>query len=130
VFCPIDNNQLVLIEKKNAFAYHCDDCDGVFLHRKAVAYFEYNYNVDILSHLENVDDEADAPLACPSCQTLMIIKKVNDLELDCCENCTGIWFEDCELEHFSIEDYAPQTKEEDAIVTIYWILKLIRAMMN
>ena len=100
------------------------------MHRKAIEYFKHNYEIDILSHLEPVDDEIYNPLTCPSCQMLMKIKVIDGLELDCCDNCTGIWFEDSELEHFSIEGYAPRTKEDEAAEAIYMILKLIRALMN
>ena len=37
------------------------------------------------------------PVSCPSCSTSLVTSSVDDVELDWCVNCDGVWFDRGEL---------------------------------
>ncbi len=37
-------------------------------------------------------------MKCPACSYPLIIVEFSEIELDCCQNCGGVWFDDGELD--------------------------------
>ncbi|MCB1582298.1 MAG: zf-TFIIB domain-containing protein [Marinicella sp.] len=103
--CPHDQSQLKLIQKNNAYGYHCTLCEGVLLHGKSVKVFKQNYFLDIIEVLKS-QESIQSELACPACHQLLFRKIVDGIELDSCEQCSGIWFDAKELNQI-IRNHVP-----------------------
>ncbi len=122
MLCPKDQQAIQLVEKNNTVGYRCDCCDGVFLHGTAVRMFKFNYNTQVLSRLNSSLDESTTPIACPACQQNMTRKSIDQIELDVCSNCEGIWFDPAELEQVINQYGRNNNPESDFIDTLLTFL--------
>lgn len=116
--CPHDEISLKLIDKNNAYGYHCADCEGVFLHGKAVAMFKHNYQTDIQLLFDKKSKPQKTTMPCPACQHLLVMKKIDGVELDCCEYCSGIWFDADELQQIIRKHGSQPTSSWEAILDL------------
>ena len=107
--CPVDHNELKLIEKDCAIGHRCIECKGVFLSKKSINAFKYNYQSDVMNQLIAVDSVPEEQKRCPACHCQMSIKSIENIELDCSNQCGGIWFDQNELDKI-ISNYGNQPR--------------------
>ncbi len=97
--CPHDQTHLKLMANSASLSHRCPSCFGFFLSGKAVQAFKHNHESDILDLLATTAPQAESATICPSCTQSMELKHIDDIELDCCTHCGGIWFDPTELEN-------------------------------
>ena len=47
---------------------------------------------------KNIGSKSESPLICPKCRGLMDLERAEDVEVDVCLNCRGVWLDEGELE--------------------------------
>ena len=95
--CPIDKSKLQPMMKSGDFGQHCQTCKGVFLAKKSIDTFKHNYQTELNTLFTPTTSIIVGTKSCPACSNLMDIRHIDIIELDCCENCGGIWFDPNEL---------------------------------
>ncbi|MBJ95704.1 MAG: hypothetical protein CMP23_14685 [Rickettsiales bacterium] len=93
--CPNCSGTLNEIENEGVTLDFCDDCKGLWFDRHEVAdYFELSRD---LPELDGVDRQlGPSRMSCPRCKTTMnqiLYAPPNQLTLDRCETCGGMWFD-------------------------------------
>ena len=95
--CPRDGSVLSLQESELVVGQVCTKCAGVFLEEKGVSVFRYNHETSVLEKIFQLPSQIDSSISCPSCNAYMMIAYVDDVEIDLCEKCRGIWFDKREM---------------------------------
>ena len=98
-YCPVDNCIMVDNEKSNYTYYFCEACKGFWIPGESVQKILKDneihkspiLNSSNVRELKCADEHKD----------LSILKVVNynDIEIDICESCKGIWLDEGEVEY-------------------------------
>ena len=84
----------------------CEKCEGVWIDK------------DVLKDLAKVDPAASRELKCVECGTSMMMKAINDVEIDICPLCHTIWLDRGEMEKLTLIDPASGlTKKMSELIT-------------
>ena len=75
----------------------CPKCNGIWLDRGELKKLIKDKEVtDYLT--KNIGLKTRSPLICPRCRNLMDLEKAEDVEVDVCLNCRGVWLDAKELQ--------------------------------
>ncbi len=124
--CPRDNNHLNRNINQQVFGDCCNDCGGVFLSGDGVKAFKINFNTEVLEKTLAQSEEQESCLACPHCDSSMNVSLIDDIEIDFCQQCSGIWFDEFEADDL-IEKYKykpqnpPQSIWEEFLDIVIWL---------
>jgi Zn-finger nucleic acid-binding protein len=97
VKCPRDYSVLSLQESEHVVGQVCNECKGIFLEGKGVAAFRYNHETSILEETVQIPSKIKTSIKCPCCNSSMMLASLDDVQLDKCQNCQGIWFDESEV---------------------------------
>lgn len=98
--CPKCNDPLVLKSAEGHMGFVCKKCYGIWLPTKYLESLKYNqaFNLSnfksILSANKITKIESKV---CPTCGTSMSASVADDIEIDWCNRCGGVWFDKFEL---------------------------------
>ena len=93
--CPKCTSHLVLSDE----GYLCSSCEGIWLPLNDLKTLEDSYNFkldDFISSLESSIVKSTA-YSCPDCSHNLDESIKNDITLEYCRECSGIWFDKDEL---------------------------------
>ena len=96
--CPRDNHQLNRKISERVFGDGCNECDGIFLPGKKIQAYQYNIEKQLLENTVQPDSSHDSKLLCPDCNTNMNVTFVDNIEIDICKKCLGVWFDKSEAQ--------------------------------
>lgn len=102
--CPNCSKPLTSLKQNDAEAHKCESCKGIFLtetNLKLVAPDLEQYDDSIAQQIAGLPE---SKLDCPACAVKCRVMKYQDVSLDYCAQCHGIWFDHHELK--SITDKA------------------------
>ena len=99
--CPHCWVEMKTVEKEifgpNIMIDICPKCNGIWLDRGELKKIIKDKEVsDYLT--KDIGTKARSPLICPRCRDLMDIEKAEDVEVDVCLGCRGVWLDAEELE--------------------------------
>ena len=109
--CPRDNHQLNRKISERLFGDGCNKCDGIFLTGKRTQAYQYNIEKQLLENTVHQDPICDSQLLCPDCNTNMNVTYVDNIEIDICHKCLGVWFDKTEA-HAIIQKYNQDANSE------------------
>ena len=95
--CPKDNSQMTIKSKEGIVGHSCSDCNGIFLEGKGVQAFKHNYDSKILEVSLFAETSKSPIINCPQCKNDMQIADIDSIEIDVCNHCKGIWFDEQEI---------------------------------
>ncbi len=101
MICPTDQEELNEPSRKRPGLWHCVECEGVFLTRYALMEIFRSANVEGIDEEKSVsmDDTTALERSCPFCFVdNMVAKQVNEVSIDVCPKCNGIWLDAGELQ--------------------------------
>ena len=94
-YCPHDRSALSLDSHEGLTGHRCKICEGAWFPRQNWGALRYEAPFSdqvFLEHLERAH-HAISPLRCPEDNAALRRVKVDDVELDWCNTCAGIWFD-------------------------------------
>lgn len=109
--CPRDNHQLNRKLSEQLYGDGCSKCDGIFLTGKKNQAYHHNIEKQLLENTTDQNPTHDSELHCPDCNTSMNVTYVDDIEIDICHKCLGVWFDKTEA-HAIIQKYKQDTNSE------------------
>lgn len=75
----------------------CPECKGIWLDQGELKKLVKDKKIsDYLT--KHIGTKSDSKLLCPRCGNLMDIEKADDIEVDVCLECRGVWLDPGELE--------------------------------
>ena len=90
----------------------CNQCEGVFLAGKRTQAYQHNLEKQLLENTVDQNPSSDSPLVCPDCNTQMNVTYVDNIEIDICQKCLGVWFDKTEA-HAIIQKYKQDKNSEN-----------------
>ena len=111
--CPRDNHQLNRRISEHVFGDGCNECNGVFIMGKKIQTYQYNIEKQILENTVQPIHSGDSKLLCPDCQTNMNITMVDNIEIDICKKCLGVWFDKSEAQAI-LKKYNQDASQSDS----------------
>jgi Zn-finger nucleic acid-binding protein len=90
--CPRDASDLEITENHDQF-HHCILCRGFLIKSKSLLDYVENNGLES-SKLKNVESKA---LSCPICSIQMKQITSRQVDLDVCQNCGYVWFDEKEF---------------------------------
>jgi Zn-finger nucleic acid-binding protein len=127
--CPRDQTELSIKNKEGVVGYCCNDCSGIFLKGIGMKAFKLNFETDILeSSFENPLNNA-SDIHCANCSSQMQVSLIDEVEIDICHHCQGVWFDKREVTKI-LDENSPvyELKDPSLIESIFnfiYILPLI-----
>lgn len=100
--CPRDHTPLVAEKMERVTVDLCPKCGGAFFDKGELG--RVVDDKELKRYLDMAHGSATSPLVCPACAGLMDLDKVDDVELDHCMQCHGVWLDGSELERISQRD--------------------------
>jgi len=96
--CPKCEGTLHINEGEGHIGFVCNSCEGIWLSKKYITSLKHNYNIkpEELA-LELAEESIEALHICPSCNINLNKSTVNNIELEWCKSCSGVWFDKNEL---------------------------------
>ncbi len=120
--CPVCKIQADPIDYEGARVYNCGGCGGHWMHPQRLEVILSRRDVQmpepVRQRMMDLADESDSKevLWCMTCGTAMEKQNFrywNDIQIDCCPKCAGIWLDRGELEKCQIYwEYAQDHPEE------------------
>lgn len=96
--CPRDNNQLNRTMSERLYGNGCHHCKGLFLSGNRTQVLKHNVEEKWLN-LDNKQKAANhSKLKCPDCNKTMNLTLVDNIEIDICSHCFGVWFDKTEAQ--------------------------------
>ena len=90
----------------------CPKCEGTWLDSRELHKVLGDRN--LANYLtKEIGTKSESPLVCPRCRHLMDLELADDVEVDVCLNCNGVWLDAGELE--SLKDKSEEGFEGDEI---------------
>ncbi len=96
--CPRDNQQLNRKFSERVFGDGCNECGGIFLTGKKIQAYHYNIEKQLNDNTVKHVDSGDSKLLCPDCNTNMNVTFIENIEIDICKKCLGVWFDKTEAQ--------------------------------
>ena len=88
----------------------CPKCKGIWLDKG-----ELLKDIILTNYLNNhIGTKSRSPMVCPRCGMTMDIEKAEDIEVDVCLTCGGVWLDENELE--KLKDVSREGFEPDEFV--------------
>lgn len=98
--CP--NCSCVSLSKVNEEnqGYNCSQCSGLWLSGENLIFMglEQNLDIGILKAQLRQNKGRDGQRSCPNCEKSLLISTIDEIELDWCASCDGMWFDRDELD--------------------------------
>ena len=97
--CPKCESKLTLRENEGHVGYTCSSCKGIWLPLRYLQTLEHTYSFKVnefISNLESAKQES-TDYVCPSCSHNLEKSLKNNVTLEYCAKCSGIWFDKNEL---------------------------------
>jgi Zn-finger nucleic acid-binding protein len=94
--CPRDNHPLKRTVSERVFGDCCNHCDGIFLSGKGIQAYQQDIVKQLTEHTDQQQPKADSQLTCPHCDSNMTVTHVDEIEIDICKHCLGVWFDKSE----------------------------------
>lgn len=93
--CPSCSSGCSLIPSEGDKGFYCSQCDGLWLAKETLnSLCEVNkLDSNILRKKLREERRVDNSKACPNCVKTLATSAVNNMELDWCETCDGVWFD-------------------------------------
>jgi Zn-finger nucleic acid-binding protein len=110
--CPKDKSLLKRNIKQQVFGDCCNVCDGVFLSGEGLKAFKTNFDTEVLETKIAQSDKLESQLFCPHCYVLMNVVFIDNIEIESCQICNGVWFDKGEALSI-INKYGPQQPTDD-----------------
>jgi len=129
--CPKCEGTLHINEGEGHIGFVCNSCEGIWLSKKYITSLKHNYNFKPEEFALKLSKESKETLhICPSCNINLNKSTVNNIELEWCNSCGGVWFDKNELNSLTTL-YAKETttgeKILDGISDISLILSALSA---
>jgi Zn-finger nucleic acid-binding protein len=112
--CPRDNSTLKLEQSEQVVGQVCNICKGIFLEGKGVDAFKYNHETQILDQIYKIVPQVKSDIICPCCKSSMKIISLDNLEIDICKKCKGMWFDESEISKIITKHSPHNTSDENA----------------
>ncbi len=109
--CPHDHSDLDFRQKEEVVGHVCKGCSGIFLTAIGVDRFKVIHQTDVLQLIDRQQLSPSSKINCPNCSTKMSLVLIDDIEIDVCTHCTGIWFDKAEVAKI-IEMYGDKPRYE------------------
>lgn len=100
--CPRDRTPLVAQKVEGVTIDACPKCHGAFFDEGELV--RVTGDKELKKYLATVSGKATSQVVCPACGGLMDLDKVEDVELDHCTRCYGVWLDGKELERIGARD--------------------------
>ncbi len=113
--CPKDSTQLMIDHKQGVVGYCCDHCHCVLLTEKGTLAFKANYETTIIENIFDEQNRSVSELFCSCCNEHMFITYVDDIELEICQKCKSVWFDEGEAQYI-VDRYGPQSQQESYFI--------------
>ncbi len=110
--CPRDHAELNIRQREGVVGQVCKTCQGIFLTSTGVKLFKVNHQTDVLENIPETCLQVKAKTFCPNCYSKMSLVKMDDIEIDVCSDCTGIWFDKNEASKIA-KNYNPNTPRDE-----------------
>ena len=102
-YCPRDNFALSKKDVDGASLFQCVRCHGVWIQKESILSLNEEKQIPILGNY--LEQEGQLPehfkqgaLLCPSDGAKMLFTELNDIEVDLCPTCHGVWLDKGEME--------------------------------
>ena len=112
--CPRDDSKLNINSREGIVGYCCDECNGIFLKGSYMKAFKINFKTKVLEYRFKIPTNTESDLLCSHCNRQMLTSYIDDIEIDICKHCQGVWFDKSEVKDI-IKQYdsnIPKTKDE------------------
>ena len=110
--CPRDNHQINRKVSERLYGDGCNHCEGIFLTGKRTQAYQQNLEKQLLENTVDQNPSSDSLLLCPNCNINMNVTYVDNIEIDICHKCLGVWFDKTEA-HAIIQKYKQETNPEN-----------------
>lgn len=91
----------------------CPTCKGIWLDKGELGKLLQDRKLS--NYLtKHIGTKSRSPMVCPRCGMTMDIEKADDIEVDVCLNCGGVWLDQGELEMLKIKSKEGFTGDQDA----------------
>ena len=101
-YCPRDNYALSKKDVDGARLFQCVHCHGVWIPKESMLSFSEEKQIPILgTYLEQdglPEHFKQGALLCPSEEARMLFTRLNDIEVDLCPTCHGVWLDKGEMD--------------------------------
>lgn len=100
MLCPYCNVSLAIEEAEGHIGFVCEKCQGIWLPHKYLISLRHNYIFEpqsLLAELASCRAKTPRGGDCPSCGKALDSSRVKGIELEWCERCNGVWFDQHEL---------------------------------
>jgi len=97
--CPKCNDQLSIKETEGHVGYACESCFGIWLPWKYLSGLSSSHEFDAKELIEKLNKSIknNTEYNCPTCKTYIETAEINNIEIEWCNTCNGIWFDKNEL---------------------------------
>jgi len=96
--CPRDKQPLKRKISERMIGDGCDTCNGIFLTGNKTQSYQHAIQTQLLERNESTKPSGDSTLLCPDCHMAMNITFVDNIEIDICNQCLGVWFDKTEVQ--------------------------------
>lgn len=97
--CPKDHAHLEVHDHEGHTGYVCADCKGVWLPWRYVEALGLERSVSgselFKAIKQNIDHKGERD--CPDCEHLMSVSRFDEMDVDICTRCNGLWLDSGEL---------------------------------
>jgi len=111
--CPRDNQLLNRKMSERLFGNGCRKCDGIFLAGKKSFAYQNKIDKQLKEHTIQNFKIPESQLHCPDCNNIMRVTMVDNIEIDICAQCLGVWFDKSEA-HAVIKKYNQNDDSEQS----------------
>lgn len=96
--CPKCEGVLHINEGEGHIGFVCKSCEGIWLSKKYIISLKHNYDFQPEEFLSKLaESSSETTDLCPSCNATLHKSTVNNIELEWCQSCEGVWFDKSEL---------------------------------
>ena len=112
--CPRDDHQLNRKVSERVFGDCCNQCDGIFLSGKGIQAYEHDIEKQLRENTFQQQSTGDSDLMCPHCNSEMNVTHVDEIEIDICQHCKGVWFDRTEAQAI-LHKFGQETSSDSSI---------------
>lgn len=96
--CPKCNGVLNVKESEGHLGFVCEKCAGMWLPNKYLESLKHNYTFEPNNFIKKLSESYTVTKhACPGCNTYLHHSIFKEIELEWCQSCNGVWFDENEL---------------------------------
>ncbi len=117
--CPKCEGTLKLEEGEGHIGFVCEKCNGMWLSNKYIETIKHSYNFEPTKFIKTLSEKYTyTEHSCPTCKTSLNQSTFNNMQLEWCQTCNGVWFDQNELNTLVSNYKKEETVGEKAIVGI------------